>query len=347
MSQFSNFPKIFSPGTQILVAPLDWGLGHATRCIPLISHLLNNLDAKVLVAAEGPQKAIITEAFPGIRFLSPPPYHIKYHKNRAATIAGLVLSIPRIVRIIRREAAWLKDVVDTERIEAVISDNRYGLSHPAIPSFLVTHQLMVKTPFGAWADRLVQRSLYQWINRFTECWVPDFESGQGLAGELSHPSTMPGIPVKYLGPLSRLSNRVPNGETRLLVLLSGPEPQRTLLEKEVIRQWNANPGQSMVLVRGLPDSGGGFLKLPEIPNATIYNHLPADKLSQEVANAQSILCRSGYSTIMDLLPLGKRCFMVPTPGQTEQEYLAGWLSSQGKITAIRQDRLNLSDILHT
>lgn len=327
------------------MAPLDWGLGHATRCIPLIHHLLNNLNTNVLVAAEGAQKALISEAFPHIKFLSPPLYRIRYHKNRAATITGIALSIPRIIRTIRTEKRWLDQQIAAEGIDVVISDNRYGMHHPQIPCYFITHQLLVKTPFGRLADKMVQGFLYKWINRFTECWVPDLEEAPGYAGELSHPAVMPTIPLRYLGPLSRLVKKLPNRDTRLLVLLSGPEPQRSLLEREILRQWSENPGDSMVLVRGLPEYGGAQNLVSPITNAIIYNHLSTDLLSQEVANARNILCRSGYSTIMDLLPLGKKCYMVPTPGQTEQEYLAAFLSARGKITAIAQDQLKLSEII--
>ena len=342
MSQFSNFPQIISQKARILLAPLDWGLGHATRCIPLMTNLIESCSAKITVAATGPQQAIIREAFPDTQFLTPPLYDIKYHKNRAVTVARLVFAMPGILQTIRAEAKWLEAVLREQHFDAIISDNRYGLSNPAIPSYFITHQLLVKTAFGDAVNRLLQRRLYKLINRFSECWVPDYANEPSLAGELSHPAHLPAIPLRYIGPLSRLKAIPPNGNTQLLVLLSGPEPQRTLLENRILAQWNARPGESMVLVRGLPLEK---TTLTPIRNARIYNHLATDELSQELANARAVLCRSGYSSIMDLLPLEKQCFMVATPGQTEQEYLARFLAAQGRITAIQQHQLQLTELL--
>ncbi len=342
MSQFSNFPQIISQKARILLAPLDWGLGHATRCIPLMTNLIESCSAKITVAATGPQQAIIREAFPETQFLTPPLYDIKYHKNRAVTVARLVFAMPGILQTIRAEAKWLEAVLREQHFDAIISDNRYGLSNPAIPSYFITHQLLVKTAFGDAVNRLLQRRLYKLINRFSECWVPDYANEPSLAGELSHPAHLPAIPLRYIGPLSRLKAIPPNGNTQLLVLLSGPEPQRTLLENRILAQWNARPGESMVLVRGLPLEK---TTLTPIRNARIYNHLATDELSQELANARAVLCRSGYSSIMDLLPLEKQCFMVATPGQTEQEYLARFLAAQGRITAIQQHQLQLTELL--
>lgn len=344
MTQFSNFPQNISQNAKILVAPLDWGLGHATRCIPLIEALITGYNARITVAANGPQKAIIQEAFPGITFLSPPSNRIKYHKNRAATVAGLVLAVPGILQKIRAEAQWLEDILARESFDIIISDNRYGFAHRTIPSYLVTHQLLVKSAFGPAIDRLLQGRLYKMVNRFTECWVPDLETEPSLAGELSHPRVFPAIPVRYIGPLTRLTSPEPTGKTQLLVLLSGPEPQRTIFENLVVTQWKRRPGKSLVLVRGLPLDEK---QLESLPNCRCYNHLPADGFSQEVANAEKILCRSGYSSIMDLIPLKKNCIMVPTPGQTEQEYLAKYLGSQGVIKAVDQKNLQLDELLES
>jgi hypothetical protein len=343
VGDFSKIPQIISQNARVLIAPLDWGLGHATRCIPLVDFLITQLNAKITIAANGPQKAILQEAFPQLPFLHPPDYQVNYRKNRAATIASLALAVPRILRTIRAENRWLKNLLQTQSFDAIISDNRYGCYDPVVPSYFITHQLLVKTPFGPRADRLLQKALYRYINRFKEVWVPDNEKAPALAGELSHPNKMPGIPVRYLGPISRLDPRPKTGTTQLLVLLSGPEPQRSLLEKIVFEQWLAAPGTSMVCVRGLPTTTEAT---PLLPNAIIYNHLQASALAQEIANAGIILCRSGYSTIMDLLPMGKKCVMVPTPGQTEQEYLAGLLAEQGRIRTVSQNELRLAEILH-
>ena len=358
MSKISNLLTKFSPGSRILISPMEWGLGHASRCIPIIDHLINNCNASIVVAANGPQAALIRESFPAIRIVHPPAYTIKYHKNRAGTISKLALSIPRLAQQIREEQKWLRSFLRQHPQDAIISDNRYGLWHSDIPCYLLTHQLGIKTPFGRAVDALVRKQLYRYIGKFTECWVPDFAGLQeSLAGELSHPKQVPPIPVRYIGPLSRFhasgnfltANDNPK-PVQLLVILSGPEPQRTLLEKTVIQQWSRNPGKSMLLVRGLPETGENHSvaaanqKIP-IPNASILPHLSTDAFLQAIKEAEIILTRSGYSSVMELLPLHSNIWMVPTPGQTEQEYLARYLSEKGLIQTCEQENLSLRQIL--
>ena len=347
MSLFSNFPPNIPREARILISPLDWGLGHATRCISIIGQLRDRLDARVTVAAAGPQQAVIRQAYPDLEYLELPSYQIRYNKNRTATIAGLVLSLPRMARVIRQEHYWLRQLCEGRQFDLIVSDNRYGLWHPQVYSVMITHQLLVKTPFGAAADRLVQRFLYHHINRFNECWVPDNQEEPSLAGELSHPRHLPRVPVTYIGPLGRLRATQPQKKTDLLAILSGPEPQRSILEQKLLESWKQYPGHSMVLVRGLPGSPAedpSSKPWPEkrVAGLTVYPYAGAEQLSQLVADAGYILCRSGYSSMMDLLPLGKKIVVVPTPGQTEQEYLARYLAGRGLVRAMNPDQLDLS-----
>src|SRR4029079_12066321 len=151
---------------------------------------------------------------------------------------------------IRQEHEWLEEKVNDYSFDAVISDNRYGLYHPTVPSIFITHQLAIKSPFG---EGLLRKRNYSYINRFTECWIPDVQQGPGLSGELSRPAKKPSIPLKYIGPLSRME-RIDDVSadlnTDLLIILSGPEPQRTLLEEIIINDIAHYPGRATV-VRGL------------------------------------------------------------------------------------------------
>ncbi|HXC04315.1 MAG TPA: glycosyl transferase family 28, partial [Bacteroidia bacterium] len=214
---------------RVLVAPLDWGLGHATRCIPIIKELLNQ-RCEVIIAASGSQKALLQVEFPSLTFVELRGYKIKLGKNRVLTIFGLIGSIPKILIRIKREKAWLREFLSHDALDLIISDNRYGLAAPGICCVFVTHQLLIRTPFGWWADRLLQQMNYRLIRRFSRCWVPDREDEGGLAGELSHPAKTPGISLRYIGWLSRFevgpvtdkAGGTPAGEDYVLVLLSGP-----------------------------------------------------------------------------------------------------------------------------
>ncbi|HEY4286870.1 MAG TPA: glycosyltransferase [Puia sp.] len=304
-----------------------------------------------MAAVSGVQKTILLREIPDLLFTELPGYGIKYGKNRAMTVFQLICSIPKILIRVNREKAWLRAWARREEPDLIISDNRYGLYLPGVVSVFVTHQLRIRTPLGAVADRILQRMNYAFIRRYSLCWVPDAEEPDGLAGELSHPARLPGIPVRYIGWLSRFGGcdvGEDNGYGKpvegtgfdLLVLLSGPEPQRTLLEKKILEQVTDYPGR-VVLVRGLPD--GAELAAP--PRVTVHNHLPAAELEVVIRGAGQIICRSGYSTVMDLMRLGKRAILIPTPGQTEQEYLGNYLARKGWAVCVEQDGFFLPDVM--
>ena len=168
---------------KVLVAPLDWGLGHATRCIPIIKELLNQ-KCQVIVAAEGAQKALLHEEFPFLTFVELPGYRVRYGKNRALTFMRLIASIPKILIRIKRENGWLRRFADRERPDLVLSDNRYGLYLPGTVTIFITHQLSIRTPFGKVADRLLQRINYSAIARFSVCWIPDIAGGGWVGGRV-------------------------------------------------------------------------------------------------------------------------------------------------------------------
>jgi UDP:flavonoid glycosyltransferase YjiC (YdhE family) len=342
-----NNPKARNP--RVLVAPLDWGLGHATRCVPIIKELLNQ-KCEVIIAASGAQKAILRGEFPFLTFVELPGYDMIYDKNRALTLLRLIGAIPKILIRIKREKAWLSRFLALEEPDLVVSDNRYGLALPGVVCIFVTHQLRIRTSFGRLADALLQRMNYRLIGHFSRCWVPDMEAGDGLAGALSHPAKLPGITTKYIGWLSRFG-KISQSDKRagregdgpeLLILLSGPEPQRTLLEASIMAQTGGVPCR-MVLVRGLPAGGPALPNIP--PGLTAYDHLPAAELEPLMRKARLIVARSGYSTVMDLARLGRRALLIPTPGQPEQEYLGPFLAGKGLAFCVKQSAFSLRESL--
>lgn len=261
-------------------------------------------------------------------------------------ILRLMSAIPKILIRIKQEKVWLEHLAVREELDLVISDNRYGLNIPGIPCVFITHQLLIKTPFGTWADRVLQSLNYRAIRRFSRCWVPDIAIG-GLAGELSHPQRMPPIPTRYIGWLSRFgSSADAPTQPLLLVLLSGPEPQRTLLEKEMFRQARvmaSTPVYRMVVIRGLPRGGDHPQNLPSW--ITLHHHLPAKALEPLLRDAALVVSRPGYSSVMDLERLGKRALFIPTPGQTEQEYLGPYLAAKGWAYCVDQHAFSLAQAL--
>lgn len=323
----------------ILLSPLDWGLGHATRCIPVIRELLRK-NCSVILAADGTTGQLLQSEFPGLKLLPLKGYNIRYSSSRWTLPFRITGQIPKILSTIQHETEWLEETVEKENIHGIISDNRYGLYYDRIPSVFITHQLLIKTPLGRKADQYLQKLNYEYISNFTECWVPDNLESISLAGELSHPKIPPPVPVRYVGPLSRFEKT--NDETKhLLIVLSGPEPQRTLLENLLLEQL-ADHKDPVVLVRGLPGSAGR-LQVPH--HVTVFNHLTSAELNREMNRASMVVSRCGYSTVMDLAHLQKRGVLIPTPGQTEQEYLANHLMQTNFALCIEQGKFRLQQAL--
>jgi UDP-N-acetylglucosamine transferase subunit ALG13 len=336
----------------VLLAPLDWGLGHATRCIPIIKQLIQQ-GSRVVIAASGSQKILLEQEFPNLEFLDLPGYAINY-KPGILLKWGLVFQIPSILKQIKSENKWLEQIRQQYSIDAVISDNRYGLHNKNLFCVFITHQLFIQsgsvsggswrnTAIGRWIDRKIMNWNYSLIEKFSSCWVPDQEAAFSIAGLLSHPPVLPKIPIQYIGLLSRFQPPEKQGKKNLLlILLSGPEPQRTQFEKILFKQLTQTTLETFVL-RGLP---GKDHQIPFIKTGIeIRNHASTDELSNMINESAFIIARAGYSTIMDLIRMKKNAILVPTPGQTEQEYLGHYLHEKKWMYTIPQKNFSLQSAI--
>ncbi|MEW6468063.1 MAG: glycosyltransferase family protein [Bacteroidota bacterium] len=317
---------------RILIAPLDWGLGHAARCIPLIRHLLEK-DCEVMLGADGRALSLLEKEFPGLEHIIMPGYAISYPRHGSMALK-MAAQAPKILRGIANEHDQLEKLVRDKKPDAVISDNRFGLWSKHIPCVFMTHQVMIKSPFG---EGLLHRLNRQYISRYTECWVPDV--GNGLSGDLGSRFALPAN-TRYIGPLSRFEpgRRQVKSKRQLLVLLSGPEPQRTLFEKKICDQL-AGTDIKALIVQGITEKNEHRMLNQ---NTEVVSHLTSQALSEEIPASGIVLSRPGYTTIMDLCALGKKAFFVPTPGQTEQEYLARTLMEKRIAYAMDQKSFDLT-----
>lgn len=334
-----RYPKF---NIHVLVAPLDWGLGHATRCIPIIRMLLAK-GCRVTIAADDAHEKLLRIEFPSLNFVHLRGYRVRYAKNFLLwRLAGQLF---RIHKTIQQEHEWLLKTVEEQQIDWIISDNRYGLWHPTTPCTFITHQLRVQLPNSCkWAESFVQKKLYQFINKYTVCWVPDLpDEARGLSGALGHPIKKPVPPVLYLGWLSRFKNEATpkNILYKCVIVLSGPEPQRTILENKLLKQLSEMKAP-ILLIRGLPGTKN-LLSLPS--NITVHSHLPAAEMMQALLQSEYVVSRCGYSTLMDAFTLQKKCIFIPTPGQTEQEYLGERLQNQQMALVYPQSDFHLQNAL--
>ncbi|MGB4771333.1 MAG: glycosyltransferase [Chitinophagaceae bacterium] len=304
--------------------------------VPIIRYLLQ-FQCQIFVAATGGQKKLLETEFPHLNFLTPPEYDVKYKSNSKGLTFGLFRQIPRLIRVIRNEKAWVEQIVDRYKIDAIISDNRYGFRSNTVPSIIITHQVSPKSGISGLIDNIVKNVHLRVLQRFTACWIPDAE-GSVLSGKLSCNGQLP-TGFHFIGPLSRFAGVQTQFtvKSKFLIVLSGPEPNRTLWENQLLKQL-VHYHKPYTIVRGLPG------ELISFPNSV--NHLPAEKLQKEILEAEAVVCRAGYTSIMDLLALRKTALLVPTPGQTEQEYLAHYLSSQNMFLTMDEEKFSLVDALH-
>ncbi|MGH1339062.1 MAG: glycosyltransferase [Aureispira sp.] len=318
----------------ILVGALNWGLGHATRCIPIIN-ALQKRGLQVVLAADGAALALWQEHYPALPSVELPSYNIHYPSTNM--VWNMARQLPQILKAIHLERQQTESLVKKYAIDAIISDNRYGLRHVGIPSVFVSHQLHLALP--TWVIPPLVNKLHQrYIGAFDRCWVPDRAGTDNLAGALAHPALKG---VAYIGALSRFSPMVPlEKEWDVLAVLSGPEPQRQYLETALKEQLLALPYKSL-LVRGKPNS-----QERQCLGKQVYQQdfMPQAALQRVFGQSGLIIARSGYSTLLDLAALQiPKALLIPTPGQTEQEYLAKRLSAQGRCVYQSQTQLHLKN----
>ncbi|HOY13635.1 MAG TPA: glycosyltransferase [Saprospiraceae bacterium] len=321
-------------GKTIVVAPLNWGLGHASRCIPLINQALNQ-NNKVIIASDGIALNLLRKEFPNLKFYELPSYDIKY--PFPSILFNLIWQSPRILRTIRTEKKAISDIIEVEKVDLLISDNRYGCLSLKCESVFITHQLFIQTNnvFTSLFANLINDFL---LRNHSAIWVPDFEGKGNLAGMISQvkPKMYTGK-ISYIGPLSRIS-MCDSDQHQLydvICLLSGPEPQRTKFEQTLVEILKKKR-LKVKLVRGttLPYDRAAHAHIKVIDVATTA------EIQEDICQTKWVIARSGYSTVMDLYSAGKQGILVPTPGQIEQEHLAKHLSQHPQFKFIQQNELN-------
>ncbi len=366
----------------VLIGILNWGLGHATRCIPIIK-LLEKKGVNVIVASDGIALALIQTNFPNLKTVELPSYSVHY-QAKGSFIFQIAKQIPKLLKAINEENRFTSTLVELYKPDLIISDNRFGFYHKTIPSCFITHQLFLK-PKGALSALapVLNKWNHHFISKFSEVWVPDTEGINNLSGELSH-QRFSTINRYYIGWLSQFNTSkleydisesgsygagidtlapefANNLNLEVAAILSGPEPQRSILENIVLPQL-INLGGRVIIVRGLPN---GFIQDLQI-NENLHDKVQPIKTLSEIAlnksknivfikdyadreeltdillQTQLVIARTGYTTLMDLAVLGKKALLVPTPGQIEQEYLADRLMANEMFSTMPQNSLEIA-----
>lgn len=329
----------------VMVCPMDWGLGHASRCVPVIMAFIRE-GCRVIVAVSGAGAGLIksecnSESLTIVPF---PGFTVSY--ARSFLFARLVMQVPAFVLHVYKERKLLKGLVEKFRPGLIVSDNRYGLLHDEVPSILITHQLKPSLPYYLKAfEYILAAVIRNRMSSFYECWIPDYHDFPA-AGDLTMGHDK--LPAAYFtGWLSRFDamaglNVKDNFRYRIMFLLSGPEPQRSLFEDKIIEDLKKGDVPALV-VRGLP---GEPVRGKIRSGVEIVSFMDSGELMDALLESEVVVCRSGYSSVMDMLTLGKPAVLVPTPGQTEQEYLGRWLSDRGWFRVIEQKNFDIDLILN-
>ncbi len=321
---------------RVLVAPLDWGLGHATRCIPVIQKLQSR-GCEVMIAGSGASLALLKAEFPLMRWFEIAGYRPVY-PSRGSMVLKMIRQIPRFLKTIFTEHRQIQTLIAANNIGLVIADNRYGCWSSRVPCVFITHQSNIMMPkrFG-WLSGFVRMLNEHYMKKFTWCWIPDFNEPRNLAGELAtFGKVKAGLRVDFIGPLSRFKPAGANEKKvyDVLAIFSGPEPQRTIFEDIVTEQLKTS-GMKYFVVRGVVSSS-------DKRGENVADFLTAAELQKKIESSEMVVARSGYSTVMDMAALGKKVIFVPTPGQTEQVYLAKRLKEMNIAFSMEQKNFNLA-----
>ncbi|MDD4645276.1 MAG: hypothetical protein PHY99_04730 [Bacteroidales bacterium] len=326
----------------ILVSPLEWGLGHTVRVVTFIRDAIRD-GHQVILASDGVSLDFLRYRFPDLPWVRMPFYSVRYPDD-GRFFRKLIPQGAGILRSIRKNHKQVAEIVEKYQVTDIISDHRYGLYHKDVHSVFITNQLWLKAPVGwSFGEGLVYLLHRMALRKFSEIWIADFEGTPNISGKLTHPPRLP-EQARFIGPVSRFQQVVAvkpdNAESAdILALISGPEPQRTLLEEKLKNRF-IRDGHKALIFRGIPPSSPG-----EIPATvhegpvTLTDHASDEHLLWYILEAREIFCRPGNSTLCDLISLGKSATLIPTPGQTEQEYVAQHLQEQGLFTVCKQDAL--------
>lgn len=302
---------------KLIYTVLNWGLGHATRSTPLIEALVDR-GLKIEIASSGQALKFLNRRFPFLHFHEVPDIPMRYGQSGA--LPSLLKRALKQQVLNRKQQVFFKKLVEESGADYMISDNVYGAANTKVKTALITHQLSLKTPV---AESLVNGKLASWINSFDEVWIPDFEKSP-LSGDLSQNKNIV-VPTHYIGLLSRFAKyQIPTTKKYGYgALLGGPEPQRTIFERKVIDSFSGLGGKKIIFL------GSNKPLQKNIPKLEVVQMGDGLDMAKALSACEFIVARSGFSSLSDLLFLNLKGLVVPTPGQSEQIYLAQEMRKRG------------------
>jgi uncharacterized protein (TIGR00661 family) len=324
---------------RILISPLSWGLGHATRDMPIINDLLTR-GHTVGVAATGAALALLRREFPDLTFFDVPDYPSPYTKN-GFSVPRVMALFPLMQKDIAREHRLISKIVRRERYDLVISDNRFGAHVRDVPSLFISHQIRFSTPGDIeFVERLMERFNEHYHKNFDRIIIPDNPPGpyslSGKLGVARRPATR--RRAFYAGIITDIRKLDVGQDIDFLISISGPRETKDLLKKTILQQVGDLPGKKVILMGDPGDHREETLD----PDTIVKSHAERDEMELLMNRAKFVITRSGYTTVMELAELGKKeILFIPTPGQTEQEYLSRLYERRGWVHSVSQAKIRL------
>jgi len=321
----------------IVYGVCSWGLGHATRSLPVIRKLIDENNKLTIISSDRSLELLKKELGHDPEYYDIPDYPMLLSENSRQFMAKSFVYWPMFIKRMNSGLQKLKKILENKKCEKIISDGRYDIYSRKIPSFFISHQIRIMNPLRI---KMFERgseifNLF-FFKRFVGVIVPDYKENN-LSGDLSHNlHRIDENNLHYVGILSDFKKKKTKKNIDYLISISGPEPQRTLLENKIFSQVDNLTGKTVITL-GKIEKQDAFNK----KNIQTYSFLTKDKRIDFLNRTKLVISRSGYSTIMDLAVIGTKALMIPTPGQIEQEYLGQYHNKKGTFYSISQDKINL------
>jgi uncharacterized protein (TIGR00661 family) len=323
---------------KIIYAVCSWGLGHATRSLPVIRKLAKEKNELTIISHGRSLKLLKDELGENPRYIQIEDYPMLLSENSRQFMAKSMIYWPNFISKMIKGQRQIQKILEKEKYDRIISDGRYDIYSRKIPSFFISHQIRIMNPLRIkmFENGSEIFNLF-FFKRFCGVIVPDFRK-DNLSGDLSHNlHRIDENKIHYAGVLSDFKKINKTKNIDYLISISGPEPQRTMLEEKLLTQIGDLKGK-VVVTLGKTENMDKFKQ----DGVETYSFLPSDKREEFLNRAKLVVSRSGYSTMLDLAVIGCKALMIPTPGQVEQEYLAKYHNKKGTFYSVSQDNIDLS-----
>ena len=321
----------------IIYGVCSWGLGHATRSLPVIRKLISEKNNLTIISNGRSLEVLKKELGEDITYVDIPDYPMLLSENTRQFLAKSMVYWPVFIKRIEDGLAALQKILNKKHYDCIISDARYDMYSKQIPSFFISHQMRIMNPLQIkMFEGAMERFNMFFFKRYIGVIVPDYKDNN-LSGDLSHNlKRIDENRIHYVGVLSDFTKKSVKKDIDYLISISGPEPQRSMLEEKLASQIHELQG-NVVMTLGKAEE----YSIKKKDQLTTYTFVTKELREELLNKAKMVISRSGYSTLMDVAVVGTKALFIPTPGQIEQEYLSQYHNQLGTFYSVPQDEVDL------